>query len=925
MRGGPRGIARLGSTGGSRRLVCRSALLEDESDGESTRISPALKKAVPGAKPGEQQELAGDHRRQGITSAEESSARSQARVAAGAGRRPPRQLQLPLTFLPIPPTSTPPSPLSSPALPQHQRLTSTEESSARRQARGVAGAGRRPPRLLLPLIFLSGAPPSIHPPSPARIPPCSAREAAAKRAVPGAKPGSSKSWQETTASAAAVAALLDSAAGATAIGSSGAEKATTAFASSAAATGGSATAGAAGGAATGGASAAGPAAAAVGEFCIIEGPDALQDFARMQLTEIRDNITSRRNRIFLLLEEVRQRVTGPRRTNGAGLGAVVGEFCIVEGPDALQDFARMQLTDIRDNITSRRNRIFLLLEEIRRLRIQQEIKNAEESRNRAAAAAARAKLGGLPVEEEEEMPEYPSSIPFLPPLKTDTLKEYYITFAFLVASLIIFGGLVAPTLQLRLGMGGTSYEDFIASMHLPRQLSGTSYEDFIASMHLPRQLRQVDPIVAFLTGGGVGVLSPLSFPNAPFTPPNIPSLLSTVSSHGVSTTHPRQVDPIVASFTKGAVGWTCLASFTKGAVGVLSALLFLNTCRLPFPSSHYIYPSHASQVDSIVASFTGRAPSGSHRCLLHRAGGGGAVSAAAGGGGDGPSTGGPCLLRSHSLLCPPCCSQVDPIGASFTGRAVGVLQVDPIVASFTGRAVGVLSALLVVEVPHCSLSQVDPIAASFTREAGVGAVGTAGGGGDASAAVNGASFFPLIPPPPNLPSHYSQVDPIVASFTGGAVGVLSALLVVEVNNVKQQEHKRCMYCHGSVSSRVNVGVLSALLVVEVNNVKQQEHKRCMYCHGSGYLACARCAATGSLIDVQLEGEGSARGAANGALAAAAEGAGAEGAVTAGRQGMKVAKRCPNCAGLRKVRRGVGIGMRGMCMHGVGEMDVWAFV
>ncbi|CAI5478382.1 unnamed protein product, partial [Closterium sp. Yama58-4] len=133
-----------------------------------------------------------------------------------------------------------------------------------------------------------------------------------------------------------------------------------------------------------------------------------------------------------------------------------------------------------------------------------------------------------------------------------------------------------------------------------------------------------------------------------------------------------------------------------------------------------------------------------------------------------------------------------------------------------------------------------------------------------------------------------QVDPIVASFTGGAVGVLSALLVVEVNNVKQQEHKRCMYCHGS-----------------------------------GYLACARCSATGSLIDVQLEGEGSAEGggaaaaagggaAANGAAAAAAAGGaaaggaaaggagGAGGAVGAGRQGVKVAKRCPNCAGLRKV-------------------------
>lgn len=43
----------------------------------------------------------------------------------------------------------------------------------------------------------------------------------------------------------------------------------------------------------------------------------------------------------------------------------------------------------------------------------------------------------------------------------------------------------------------------------------------------------------------------------------------------------------------------------------------------------------------------------------------------------------------------------------------------------------------------------------------------------------------------------SQVDPIVASFSGGAVGVISALMVVEVNNVKQQEHKRCKYCLGT--------------------------------------------------------------------------------------------------------------------------------
>lgn len=43
----------------------------------------------------------------------------------------------------------------------------------------------------------------------------------------------------------------------------------------------------------------------------------------------------------------------------------------------------------------------------------------------------------------------------------------------------------------------------------------------------------------------------------------------------------------------------------------------------------------------------------------------------------------------------------------------------------------------------------------------------------------------------------SEVDPIVASFSGGAVGVITALMIVELNNVKQQEHQRCKYCHGT--------------------------------------------------------------------------------------------------------------------------------
>lgn len=151
-------------------------------------------------------------------------------------------------------------------------------------------------------------------------------------------------------------------------------------------------------------------------------------------------------------------------------------FCIIEGPETVQDFATLQLQDIRDSIRNRRNKIFLLMEEVRRLRIQQKIKSAEhEMKN----------------EEENEMPNFPSFIPFLPPLTTTTLRQYYIFCFGLVAAIILFGGLLAPMLELKLGLGGTSYKDFIRNMHLPPQLS------------------EVDPIVASFSGGAVGVISSL--------------------------------------------------------------------------------------------------------------------------------------------------------------------------------------------------------------------------------------------------------------------------------------------------------------------------------------------------------------------------------------------------------------------------------
>ncbi|XP_050382620.1 protein ORANGE-LIKE, chloroplastic [Argentina anserina] len=157
---------------------------------------------------------------------------------------------------------------------------------------------------------------------------------------------------------------------------------------------------------------------------------------------------------------------------------VPSSFCIIEGPETVQDFVQMQLQEIQDNIRSRRNKIFLLMEELRRLRVQHRIKMAKDFNENSE-------------EDSNEMPDIPSSIPFLPYVTPKTLKQLYLTSAAFISGIIVFGGLIAPTLELKLGIGGTSYEDFIRNMHLPMQLS------------------QVDPIVASFSGGAVGVISAL--------------------------------------------------------------------------------------------------------------------------------------------------------------------------------------------------------------------------------------------------------------------------------------------------------------------------------------------------------------------------------------------------------------------------------
>ena len=80
-------------------------------------------------------------------------------------------------------------------------------------------------------------------------------------------------------------------------------------------------------------------------------------------------------------------------------------------------------------------------------------------------------------------------VPGFPRITENTFNDYYIYWGACVAAMLLFGGLIAPLAEVKLGIGGTSYLDFIESVHLPRQLA------------------MVDPIVASFTGGAVGAIS----------------------------------------------------------------------------------------------------------------------------------------------------------------------------------------------------------------------------------------------------------------------------------------------------------------------------------------------------------------------------------------------------------------------------------
>ncbi len=62
--------------------------------------------------------------------------------------------------------------------------------------------------------------------------------------------------------------------------------------------------------------------------------------------------------------------------------------------------------------------------------------------------------GDVPPQQEIEQEQYLSTLPFLPPLTDKTMKTYYAFYGVFFMSVIIFGGVLAPLLELKLGVGG---------------------------------------------------------------------------------------------------------------------------------------------------------------------------------------------------------------------------------------------------------------------------------------------------------------------------------------------------------------------------------------------------------------------------------------------------------------------------------------
>lgn len=62
---------------------------------------------------------------------------------------------------------------------------------------------------------------------------------------------------------------------------------------------------------------------------------------------------------------------------------------------------------------------------------------------------------------------FPSAVPFLPPLTDATMTQYFRFYTAAVAIIVVFGGLLSPILEVKLGLGGDSSLSSLARLAAP--------------------------------------------------------------------------------------------------------------------------------------------------------------------------------------------------------------------------------------------------------------------------------------------------------------------------------------------------------------------------------------------------------------------------------------------------------------------------
>lgn len=175
---------------------------------------------------------------------------------------------------------------------------------------------------------------------------------------------------------------------------------------------------------------------------------------------------------------------------------VPSSYTIADSPDALKDFSELQsmMDEIQKNIVARQDKISLLTEEVKLLKGRMGMAESRmNSRGWSFDSNGSSQQAGLilsKLQNGDMSAAIGQDASFVEQLLSDkALQSSTASYALAVAAVVFTGGVVAPVVEEKLGLGAAAYYDYIASQDLPVTLA------------------EVDPVTSAVSGGAVGVLT----------------------------------------------------------------------------------------------------------------------------------------------------------------------------------------------------------------------------------------------------------------------------------------------------------------------------------------------------------------------------------------------------------------------------------